>query len=139
MNSNNYIRKIDELGRIVIPKEIRNKLKIQDNESILINVDNDKINISKYSYLNNYTKFINELCNQISEIYKLQIVISDRNKVIYSNLSQEYMSEYHEDIIKDSIVIGQISIYNTTKEDLSRLIKLLSRIITIFLSTSLST
>lgn len=136
VNSNNYIRKIDELGRIVIPKEVRNKLKIQDNESILISLDENKINISKYSYLNNYNKFINELCNQLVEIYKLQVIISDREKVLFSNVTQKSSNEYNEDIIKDSTIIGNVTLYSETTEDLSKLSKFISRIITIFLTTS---
>ena len=136
VNSNNYIRKIDELGRIVIPKEVRNKLKIQDNESILISLDENKINISKYSYLNNYNKFINELCNQLVEIYKLQVIISDREKVLFSNVTQKSSNEYKEDIIKDSTIIGSVTLYSETTEDLSKLSKFISRIITIFLATS---
>lgn len=136
VNSNNYIRKIDELGRIVIPKEVRNKLKIQDNESILISLDENKINISKYSYLNNYNKFINELCNQLVEIYKLQVIISDREKVLFSNVTQKSSNEYNEDIIKDSTIIGNVTLYSETTEDLSKLSKFISRIITIFLATS---
>ena len=136
VNSNNYIRKIDELGRIVIPKEVRNKLKIQDNESILISLDENKINISKYSYLNNYNKFINELCNQLVEIYKLQVIISDREKVLFSNVTQKSSNEYNEDIIKDSTNIGNVTLYSETTEDLSKLSKFISRIITIFLTTS---
>ncbi len=138
VNSNNYIRKIDELGRIVIPKEVRNKLKIQDNESILISLDNNRINISKYSYLNNYNKFINELCNQLTEIYKLEIVITDREKTIFSNLTKKTNNEYTTDIIIDSTIIGQIIIYDQSNNDLSKLSKLISRIITIFLTTSQS-
>lgn len=138
MYVNNYIRKIDELGRIVIPKEVRNKLKIQDNESILISLDDNKINISKYSYLNNYNKFINELCNQLTEIFKLEISISDREKVIFSNITEKTTNEYHEDIIKDSTIIGNITIYSKKNEDISKLTKFISRIITIFLTTSQS-
>lgn len=139
VNSNNYIRKIDELGRIVIPKEVRNKLKIQDNESILINVDENKINISKYSYLNNYYRFINELCNQLEEIYKLQIIISDREKTIFSNVTQKTNNEYNEDIIKDSTIVGHLTIYGENNENYEKLSKLISRIIIIFLTTSQST
>ena len=139
MNSNNYIRKIDELGRIVIPKEVRNKLKIQDNESILISLDENKINISKYSYLNNYYKFINELCNGLTEIYKVEISIRDRDKEIFSNVNNNNMTYYKEDIINDSTTIGSITIYTNNNEDLTKLSKLISRIITIFLTTSQST
>ena len=138
MYVNNYIRKIDELGRIVIPKEVRNKLKIQDNESILISLDDNKINISKYSYLNNYNKFINELCNQLTEIFKLEISISDREKNIFSNITEKTSNEYHEDIIKDSTIIGNVTIYSKTNEDISKLTKFVTRIITIFLTTSQS-
>ena len=138
MYVNNYIRKIDELGRIVIPKEVRNKLKIQDNESILISLDDNKINISKYSYLNNYNRFINELCNQLTEIFKLEISISDREKVIFSNITEKTINEYHEDIIKDSTIIGNVTVYSKTNEDISKLTKFISRIITIFLTTSQS-
>ena len=138
MYVNNYIRKIDELGRIVIPKEVRNKLKIQDNESILISLDDNKINISKYSYLNNYNRFINELCNQLTEIFKLEISISDREKNIFSNITEKTSNEYHEDIIKDSTIIGNVTIYSKTNEDISKLTKFVTRIITIFLTTSQS-
>ena len=36
-------KKIDSLGRIVIPKEIRKKLRILENENIDISLDNDTI------------------------------------------------------------------------------------------------
>ena len=136
VNSNNYIRKIDELGRIVIPKEVRSKLKIGENESILISCDDTKINISKYSYLNNYNKFINDLCELLTEIYKVQIEVSDRQKIIYSNLINKTSNEYKEDIINDSTNIGYITIYSENNEDLTKLTKFVSRIITIFLTTS---
>ena len=42
-------RKVDELGRIVIPKEIRNKFGIKTNDMLDIYVDNDTINLIKDS------------------------------------------------------------------------------------------
>ena len=134
VNSNNYIRKIDDLGRIVIPKEVRNKLKIQENESILISLDDNKINISKYSYLNNYNKFINDLCNLLTEIYKVEIILSDREKTIFSNYSKNLNKAYQEDIIKDSTTIGNIVLYSNNNEDLTKLSKFISRLITIYLN-----
>ena len=38
--NNEYVRKIDELGRIVIPKEIRNVLSIHSNDNLEIFIDN---------------------------------------------------------------------------------------------------
>lgn len=134
VNSNSYIRKIDELGRIVIPKEVRKKLKIQDNENIMISYDENRINISKYSYLNNYNHFISELCNQIEEIYKIKSIVSDREKIIYSNFVTKTDNMYKENIIKDSVVIGTVELYSDNEKDLSKIAKLVTRIITIFLS-----
>ena len=43
------VRRIDNLGRVVIPKEIRKTLKIKENEQVEINVLNDNIVLNKYS------------------------------------------------------------------------------------------
>lgn len=43
MKSTGIVRKVDILGRIVIPKEIRNKLGIIDNETSRIKHNNQKI------------------------------------------------------------------------------------------------
>ncbi len=42
-------RKVDELGRIVIPKEIRNKFDIKTNDKLDIYVENDVISLIKDS------------------------------------------------------------------------------------------
>ena len=41
-------RKIDELGRVVLPKEIRDVLDIKEKDAIEIFTDNDKIILQKY-------------------------------------------------------------------------------------------
>lgn len=49
MKATGIIRNIDELGRIVIPKEIRKEMDIKSNQPIEIYVDEDKIILSKYT------------------------------------------------------------------------------------------
>ena len=51
-------RRIDELGRLVIPKEIRNNLKIKDNDQVEINVIYNKIILNKCDYLNNFGRLM---------------------------------------------------------------------------------
>ena len=49
MKSTGIVRKIDELGRIVIPIELRRNLDIEIRDSLEIFVDNENIILTKYS------------------------------------------------------------------------------------------
>ncbi|MRX56587.1 AbrB/MazE/SpoVT family DNA-binding domain-containing protein [Bacillus idriensis] len=48
MKSTGVVRKVDELGRIVIPIELRRVLEIEIKDAIEIFVDDDKIILQKY-------------------------------------------------------------------------------------------
>ena len=49
MKATGMIRHIDELGRIVIPKEMRRKMDIQNNDPVEIFVEGDHILMAKYA------------------------------------------------------------------------------------------
>lgn len=49
MRSVGIVRKVDELGRIVIPKELRDSLKIKEKDSIEIFVENENIILKKFT------------------------------------------------------------------------------------------
>ena len=54
MKATGIIRRIDALGRIVIPKEMRKSLRIKEGENLEIFVDsNDNIVLKKYSAIKN--------------------------------------------------------------------------------------
>lgn len=48
MKSTGVVRKVDELGRIVLPKELRTILGINEKDSIEIFTDGDRIVLQKY-------------------------------------------------------------------------------------------
>lgn len=48
MKSTGIVRKVDELGRVVLPIELRRNLDIQEKDALEIFVDNDKIILKKY-------------------------------------------------------------------------------------------
>ena len=48
MKSTGVVRKVDELGRIVLPIEIRKTLDIQQKDAVEIFIDQDKIVLQKY-------------------------------------------------------------------------------------------
>lgn len=128
--NNSYVRKIDELGRVVIPKEVRNKLNIQDNENIIIYSDNKSINITKYSYLEENNNFIINVCDSLADIYKIEVDIFDRDKIIFSNNKSGYRFNIEKELIKDSVLIGSIKFYSNNVDN--NIIKFFMKIINLY-------
>jgi len=87
-------RRIDELGRIVVPKEIRYNLGIRDGEPLEIYTENNSIVIKKYSQVENIKDISANLCEIISGICNVWILISDREKIIASNSNLKEMINY---------------------------------------------
>ena len=48
MKSTGIVRRIDDCGRLVIPKEIRHNMKLNEGDMLEINYNNDTISIRKY-------------------------------------------------------------------------------------------
>jgi AbrB family transcriptional regulator (stage V sporulation protein T) len=83
MKATGIIRRIDELGRIVIPKEIRKTLKITEGENIEIYIDNNnQIILKKYSHLKNLKDFAQKFTDSIYSSFKENILITDTNNII---------------------------------------------------------
>ncbi len=61
MKKTGVVRRIDELGRIVIPKEIRHNLQIREGESLEVYVEENAIVLKKFSFVNNYNLFLKKL------------------------------------------------------------------------------
>ncbi len=107
MKTTGVVRRIDDLGRIVIPKEIRRTLRIHDGESLEIFVDNEIITLKKYSSLSELTNISRILIDSISKEVNKSIFITDRDTVIAisGNSKKKYInkniSSYLEQIIND--------------------------------------
>lgn len=82
MKSTGVVRKIDELGRIVIPKEIRRTLRIRDGENLEIFVDDTSIILKKYSKMFTSVEMANQLCHLICDVLDYSIFVTDRDRVI---------------------------------------------------------
>ncbi len=86
MKSTGVIRKIDELGRIVLPKEIRRNLGIRDGENLEIFVENDHILLKKYSKMQDYSEIVKNLASIVNNTYDFKVLITDRDKVLFSGI-----------------------------------------------------
>ena len=76
------VRRIDDLGRIVIPKEIRRSLKIKDGDFLDIDVENDKILLNRYSNFLDIENFLNKLLESLGEKIMKDIIIFDNYKIV---------------------------------------------------------
>jgi AbrB family transcriptional regulator (stage V sporulation protein T) len=88
------IRKIDELGRVVIPKEIRKNLKVNEGDPIEIFVDdNNHIILRKYSALKGLDNDFYYLAKTLYDQYKNTIIITNDEKVItaYGKKAGDYL------------------------------------------------
>lgn len=79
MKTTGVIRRIDELGRIVIPKEIRKNLRIKDGENIEIMIENENVILKKFSELNKIVEISQVLADSIYSILKKNIIIADND------------------------------------------------------------
>lgn len=82
MYTTGIVRRIDDLGRIVIPKEIRKKLRIIDGENLEILVRDDEIVLKKYSVMKNIEDFASNFTDAIYGFIKYNILITNDNKII---------------------------------------------------------
>lgn len=101
MTTSGIIRRIDELGRIVIPKEIRKSLRIKNGDNLEIVVDGESIMLKKYSQIENLENIANMYAESFSQVLKYNVIITDTDKVIAvgGNLKKKYLnSQISEDI-----------------------------------------
>lgn len=107
MKSTGITRRIDDLGRIVIPKEIRKNLKIKENEVLEIFINNDEIILKKFSSFNDSEKVLSDYIKVINDMTGNDVIITDRDKVILSSkrleerLLNKKLSEYVNDLIEN--------------------------------------
>ncbi|MDD2518506.1 MAG: stage V sporulation T C-terminal domain-containing protein [Bacilli bacterium] len=83
MKSIGIVRRIDEMGRIVIPKEIRKTLRINNNDNIEIYIEGeDKIILKKYSLMKNINDFAQKFVDSMHSFIKNNIIITDTKDII---------------------------------------------------------
>lgn len=90
--STGIIRRIDELGRIVIPKEIRKNLRIKNGDNLEIVVTDEVITLKKYSQIENIMEMVQVYVDSFYQVLKYNIIVTDTDKVVAvaGNLKSKY-------------------------------------------------
>ncbi|UOQ44669.1 stage V sporulation protein T [Halobacillus salinarum] len=96
MKATGIVRRIDDLGRVVIPKEIRRTLRIREGDPLEIFVDREgEVILKKYSPINELGDFAKEYAEALSESLEVPILISDRDEFIAvaGGSKKEYLNQ----------------------------------------------
>jgi len=83
MKATGIVRRIDDLGRVVIPKEIRRTMRIRNGDPLEIYVDREgKVILKKYSPINDLEEFAKEYAHSLYEALGHVVCITDRDEII---------------------------------------------------------
>ena len=83
MNATGIVRRIDDLGRVVIPKEIRRTMRIREGDPLEIYTSRDgEVIFKKYSLLGGVEDFAAELCETMSRSTGSVCAVTDRDTII---------------------------------------------------------
>ena len=83
MKATGIVRRIDDLGRVVIPKEIRRTMRIREGDPLEIYTDRDgEVIFKKYSAVGEMAAFASKLCETLYKTSGFSVAISDRDTVI---------------------------------------------------------
>ena len=107
MKSTGIVRRIDDLGRVVIPKEIRRTFRIREGDPLEIYTDNTgNIILKKYSIIKEISPSANRYSDVLSHKIELPVIISDCDHVVAVSgapkreFAERRITRYLEDLME---------------------------------------
>ena len=83
MKATGIVRRIDDLGRVVIPKEIRRTMRIREGDPLEIYTDADgEVIFKKYSPIGELSSITGQYADVLARGTGLAVIITDRDSVI---------------------------------------------------------
>lgn len=84
MKATGIVRRIDELGRVVIPKEIRRTLRIREGDPLELFTDRDELMLKKYSPIASVERFSEGTAKSLHEQSGFLAAISDADNILHA-------------------------------------------------------
>jgi len=116
MKATGIVRRIDDLGRVVIPKEIRRTMRIREGDPLEIYTDREgEVIFKKYSPIGELVSFAAQYADTLNKTCGMSVIISDRDAVVAcAGVSKkEYNEKKLSDEIEDIIESRALYIYNS--------------------------
>ena len=83
MQEQGIVRRIDELGRLVIPKELRKSLRIREGDPLEIYASKDELVLKKYSPISSLKNISSAVADGIENLTEKTCIITDCDTVVY--------------------------------------------------------
>ena len=106
MKATGIVRRIDDLGRVVIPKEIRRTLRIREGDPLEIFVDRDgEVILKKYSPISELGDFAKEYAEALFDSLGSPILICDRDTYITlaGGSKKDYLNKNISDVVEKTM------------------------------------
>lgn len=116
MKATGIVRRIDDLGRIVIPKEIRRTMRIREGDPLEIFTDREgEVILKKYSPINELSEFATEYAESLYESIGFDCMVSDRDTIVAVGgaSKKEYLNKRISSDLEN--IIGEREIYSSDK------------------------
>lgn len=108
MKATGIVRRIDDLGRVVIPKEIRRTLRIREGDPLEIFTDREgEVILKKYSPIGELGTLAKQYSESLAQTMGCTVCITDNDQVVAASgsgkkdLQEKYISKELEKIIQD--------------------------------------
>ena len=83
MKATGIVRRIDDLGRVVIPKEIRRTMRIREGDPLEIYTDREgEVIFKKYSPIGELNSFASQYAESLHKTCDISVIVADRDTVI---------------------------------------------------------
>ena len=83
MKATGIVRRIDDLGRVVIPKEIRRTMRIREGDPLEIYTNNEgEVIFKKYSPIGEISSFASQYADVLSKTGNMPAIVCDKDHVI---------------------------------------------------------
>ncbi len=121
MKATGIVRRIDDLGRVVIPKEIRRTLRIREGDPLEIYTDREgEVIFKKYSPIGELAGFSAQYADTLQKTCGIAVVITDRDAVISASgvSKKEYLERKISGELEDIIETRGLYTYRAGQEKL---------------------
>lgn len=82
MKATGIVRRVDDLGRVVIPKEIRRSLRIREGDPLEIFVTDDTVCFKKYSPLREEKEFLTNTCFELQKMISAPVIVTNCDSIV---------------------------------------------------------